>query len=149
MSQQVHRITSPVYRVLHKVSQDPNEEDSLQHALFSALRFPENLIPSKARSSDLFAQENQPARIRFARLNRLNLELKLQPLSIALLTHWDELLTRKSTYPKLTLIERERTPIKSAVHSDTRHKIILDHHSTNHCYLNLKCSWETGYRLKV
>ena len=136
---------SPLFRVFHKVNQDRHGEGLLRPLRSCALQFPENLILSKERSSGLFDQENQPAMIRFDRLNQLNLKLKLRPLSIALLTHRVELLTRKFTYPKLTLLERERTPIKSAVHRDVRHKIILDHRSTNHCYLNLKCSWETGY----
>ena len=86
---------------------------------------------------------------RDARSNRLNLGLKRQPLSVALLTHWVELLTRKFTYPELTLIECERTPIKSTMRDDVRPQIILDHYRANYRYLNLKRSWETGYSLNI
>ena len=86
---------------------------------------------------------------RGARSNRLNLGLKRQPLSVALLTHWVELLTQKFTYPELTLIDCERTPIKSTMRDDVRPQIILDHYWANYRYLNLKRSWETGYSLNV
>ena len=86
---------------------------------------------------------------RGARSNRLNLGLKRQPLSVALLTNWVELLTQKFTYPELTLNDCERTPIKSTMRDDVRPQIILDHYRANYRYLNLKRSWETGYSLNV
>ena len=76
---------SPLFRVFDKENQDRREEDSLLPLRSCALQFPENLIPSKERSSGLFDQENQPAMIRFDRLNQLHLkegqEMKLVTLS--------------------------------------------------------------------